>query len=101
MSFFIYKIFTNKYINNSKDDYLSLIKLVKPTINSDHVLIYKVMREVHLAYYAAYQMGIPPKYVQKYPLPIMRQKRKKPLKYPKGNWQLTSRDLDEFQKKKK
>jgi hypothetical protein len=44
---------------------------------SDKNLIFKVMREIHLAYYNGYREEIPPKYTQKFPLPIRRNRRKK------------------------
>ncbi|WP_100182692.1 hypothetical protein [Candidatus Nitrosotenuis aquarius] len=43
---------------------------------SDKNLIYKVMREIHLAYYNGYEEKIPNKYTQKFPLPIRRNRKK-------------------------
>ena len=50
---------------------------------SDKNLIFKVMREIHLAYYNGYKEEIPPKYTQKFPLPIRRNRRKKKKRFIK------------------
>ncbi len=42
---------------------------------SDKHLIYKVMREIHVNYYGSYEQKIPPKYQQKFPLPIRRNRK--------------------------
>ncbi|PBO84882.1 MAG: hypothetical protein COA77_07275 [Thaumarchaeota archaeon] len=52
---------------------------------SDKHFIYKVMREIHVNYYGSYDMKVPIKYTQKFPLPIKRnreKKKKKSLVFP-------------------
>lgn len=44
---------------------------------SDMHLIYKVMREIHVNYFGSYNVKIPLKYQQKFPLPIRRNRKKK------------------------
>jgi hypothetical protein len=44
---------------------------------SDRNLMFKVMREIHVNYFGSYEQKIPPKYIQKFPFPIKRNRKKK------------------------
>jgi len=44
---------------------------------SDGHLIYKVMREIHVNYYGSHEVEIPKKYLQKFPIPIRRDTKRK------------------------
>jgi len=66
---------------------------------SDKNLIYKVMREIHVNYYGAYNDPVPKKYKQKFPLPIRRNREKKrePIKFPDKD--MTGREMYDYMKK--
>lgn len=49
----------------------------KHSDSADAQLIYKVMREIHVNYYHSHRVKVPVKYVQKFPLPLKRNRKKK------------------------